>query len=61
MKNFLAVDTSCNYLTVIAAKNGEKIGIVNEAADLLYHVMVLLNATDVKLSDVCVELCKRNR
>ena len=46
---------------VIAAKNGEKIGIVNEAADLLYHVMVLLNATDVKISDVCVELCKRNR
>ena len=46
---------------VIAAKNGEKIGIVNEAADLLYHVMVLLNATDVKISDVCNELCKRNR
>ena len=46
---------------VIAAKNGEKIGIVNEAADLLYHVRVLLNATDVKMSDVCVELCKRNR
>ena len=46
---------------VIAAKNGEKIGIVNEAADLLYHVMVLLNATNVKISDVCVELCKRNK
>ncbi len=46
---------------VIAAKNGEKTGIVNEAADLLYHVMVLLNATDVKISDVCAELCKRNR
>ena len=46
---------------VIAAKNTEKVGVINEAADLLYHVMVLLNATDVKLSDVCVELCKRNR
>lgn len=46
---------------VIAAKNGEKVGIVNEASDLLYHVMVLLNATDVKLSDVCAELAKRNR
>ena len=46
---------------VIAAKNGEKIGIVNEAADLLYHVMVLLNAKGVNLSDVCAELCKRNR
>ncbi len=46
---------------VIASKNSEKQGVINEAADLLYHVMVLLNATDVKLSDVCAELCKRNR
>ncbi len=46
---------------VIAAKNTEKVGVINEAADLLYHVMVLLNAKDVKLSEVCAELCKRNR
>lgn len=46
---------------VIAAKNDEKVGVVNEAADLLYHVMVLLNAKDVKISEVCAELCKRNR
>lgn len=46
---------------VIAAKNTEKIGVINEAADLLYHVMVLLNAKEVKLSEVCNELCKRNR
>ena len=46
---------------VIAAKNEEKQCVVNEAADLLYHVMVLLNAKDVKLSEVCAELCKRNR
>ena len=46
---------------VIAAKNGEKNGVVSEAADLLYHVMVLLNAEDVKISEVCAELCKRNR
>lgn len=46
---------------VIASKNEEKVGVVNEAADLLYHVMVLLNAKDVKLSEVCKELCKRNR
>ncbi len=46
---------------VIAAKNEEKIGVVNEAADLLYHVMVLLNVRDVKISEVCAELCKRNR
>lgn len=46
---------------VIAAKNTEKVGVINEAADLLYHVMVLLNAKDVKISEVCSELCKRNR
>ena len=46
---------------VIASKNEEKQGIINEAADLLYHVMVLLCAQDVKLSEVCAELCKRNR
>ncbi len=46
---------------VIAAKNTEKAGVINEAADLLYHVMVLLNAKEVKLSEVCAELCKRNR
>ena len=46
---------------VIASKNEEKAGVINEAADLLYHVMVLLNAKDVKLSEVCKELCKRNR
>jgi phosphoribosyl-ATP pyrophosphohydrolase/phosphoribosyl-AMP cyclohydrolase len=46
---------------VIAAKNGEKEGIVNEASDLLYHTMVLLSAKGVKISEVCAELCKRNR
>ena len=46
---------------VIASKNQEKTGVVNEAADLLYHVMVLLNAKGVKISEVCAELCKRNR
>ena len=46
---------------VIAAKNDDKKVVVAEAADLLYHVMVLLNAKGVKLSEVCEELCKRNR
>ncbi len=46
---------------VIASKNDEKASVVNEAADLLYHVMVLLNAKGVKISEVCAELCKRNR
>ena len=46
---------------VISAKNSEKKAVVCEAADLLYHVMVLLNAKGVKISEVCEELCKRNR
>ena len=46
---------------VIAAKNDGKEGVVNEAADLLYHMTVLLEARGVKLSEVCAELCKRNR
>ena len=46
---------------VIAAKNDEKVGVVNEAADLLYHLMMLLNVKEVKISEVCAELCKRNR
>lgn len=46
---------------VIASKNAEKEGVINEAADLLYHTMVLLSAKGVKLSEVCSELCKRNR
>ncbi len=46
---------------VISAKNDDKKVVVSEAADLLYHVMVLLNAKGVKISEVCEELCKRNR
>ena len=46
---------------VIAAKNNDKAEIVDEAADFLYHMMVLLASKGVKLSEVGAELCKRNR
>ena len=46
---------------VIASKNDEKVCVISEAADVLYHMMVLLNVKDVKISEVCGELCKRNR
>ncbi len=46
---------------VIAAKNNDKAEIVDEASDFLYHMMVLLAAKGVKLSEVGAELCKRNR
>ena len=38
---------------VIASKGDEKKLVVGEAADLLFHVMVLLNSKNVKLSEVC--------
>ena len=35
--------------------------ILSEAADLVYHLLVLLTANDLRLSDVAVELQKRHR
>jgi phosphoribosyl-ATP pyrophosphohydrolase/phosphoribosyl-AMP cyclohydrolase len=46
---------------VIAAKNPDKSEVVDEAADFLYHMMVLLAAKGVNISEVGAELCKRNR
>ena len=46
---------------VIASKNADKEEVIDEAGDFLYHMMVLLAAKGVKLSDVGAELCKRNR
>ena len=46
---------------VIASTTTEKENVINEAADLLYHTVVLLSAKDVKISEVSAELCKRNR
>ncbi len=46
---------------VIAAKNDDKEEVIDEAADFLYHMMVLLAAKGVNISEVCAELCKRNR
>ena len=34
---------------------------VHEAADVLYHLMVLLEANDIKIEDVMVELKKRQK
>ena len=41
---------------VIASKNGEKGPIVYEVADLLYHLMVLLNLHELTLGDIYGEL-----
>ena len=46
--------------TVIAAKNDDKEELVGECADLLYHLLVLLEEKGVALADVCTELKKRH-
>jgi phosphoribosyl-ATP pyrophosphohydrolase len=45
--------------TVIAAMEGDKAGLTNEAADMLYHLLVLLHAADIPLGAVMDELQSR--
>jgi phosphoribosyl-ATP pyrophosphohydrolase len=45
--------------TVIAAMAGDPKGVTGEAADLLFHLMVLLDAARVPLDDVLAELDRR--
>ena len=45
--------------TVIASLAGDKKAIRAEAADLLYHLVVLLAAADVELEDIYAELGRR--
>ena len=43
----------------IAAVQGDKTGLMNEAADVLYHLVVLLRAGGVELDAVMAELERR--
>jgi len=45
--------------TVIEAVKGNKEGLTSEAADLLFHLLVVLYANEVNLSDVMAELERR--
>jgi len=45
--------------TVIAAMAGDRKGVVGEAADLLFHLIVLLAAAEIPLSEVLAELARR--
>lgn len=45
--------------TVIAAVSGDEKAVVAETSDLLYHLMVVLRARGVALSDVYAELAGR--
>ncbi|HEX7753059.1 MAG TPA: phosphoribosyl-ATP diphosphatase [Novosphingobium sp.] len=45
--------------TVIAAMADDRAGLVGEAADLLFHLVVLLGAKGVPLAEVLAELDRR--
>ncbi len=42
--------------TIIAANRGDKEEIIKESADLLYHLLVVLRATNISVADVMGEL-----
>ena len=44
---------------VIAAVSNDREGLTSEAADLLYHLLVLLNAAGIPFDDVKAELARR--
>jgi phosphoribosyl-ATP pyrophosphohydrolase len=44
---------------VIAAKGGDSAALTKEAADLLFHTLVMLAASGVPLADVLAELERR--
>jgi phosphoribosyl-ATP pyrophosphohydrolase len=45
--------------TIIAALVEDRAALVGEAADLMFHLMVLLSAKDIPLADVLAELDRR--
>jgi phosphoribosyl-ATP pyrophosphohydrolase len=46
---------------VIAAKNGLNDRTIEEASDLIFHLLVALRASDIDLSDVMHELERRRK
>ena len=44
----------------LAAVDGDRTETVNEAADLIFHLLVLLNSQDIRLKDVVAELESRH-
>ena len=45
---------------IIAAKNNDREEIINEVSDLIYHLLVLLEEKEIKLSDISANLEKRH-
>ncbi|MFV0643733.1 MAG: phosphoribosyl-ATP diphosphatase [Sphingomonadaceae bacterium] len=45
--------------TVIAALSGSREELIGEAADTLFHLLVLTHAKNISLADICAELERR--
>ncbi len=45
---------------VIAALQGDKKRTTSEAADLIYHLLVLLEANELSIGDIAAELSERH-
>ena len=45
--------------TIVAALSGDAVALTGEAADLLFHLLVLLETRGVPLADVLAELDRR--
>jgi len=44
---------------IIAAVKGDRAGLIGEAADVVYHLLVMCAARDVSLADIEAELARR--
>lgn len=47
--------------TLIAAKNRDKVEIINEVSDLIYHLFVMLTEQEIEFSSIVENLEKRHR
>ncbi len=46
---------------LLAVKDGRKNEIIHETADLMYHILVMLSALEIRLEEIYDELRRRRR
>ena len=47
--------------TIISAKNTDKKCLISESADLIFHLLILLEMNTISMDDILGELNKRNK
>lgn len=45
--------------TIVAAKDGDRAGLIHETADLWFHSMVMLAHANIRIDEVIAELARR--